>query len=108
MSDTTGGIFIGAAQALMTRRTFVGNTIAGGAALAAMPIIPVSEVFGATAAAAPNSGTPILTFDSYFTGWPVYDFGGTAEPYQPSAGRQPGAVLAAMSDDEFYRHHMYL
>jgi len=108
MSDTTDGISVSAARALVTRRIFIGNTIAvaGGAALAAMPILPAAAK--TLAAALPKSEAPILTFDSYFTGWPAYDFGGTAQPYVPPAGHQPGAGLAAMSDEEFHRRHIYL
>lgn len=94
----------------MTRRGFMtaSVTVAGGAALAMMPVFSGNMALAAPAASMTAPDAPVLTFDSYFTGWPVYDFSGTAEPIEPPADRQPGARLAAMSDEEFHRHYFYL
>ena len=94
----------------MTRRGFMtaSVTVAGGVALAMMPVFSGNMAFGAPATRMTARDAPVLTFDSYFTGWPVYDLSGTAEPVEPPAGRRPGAGLAAMSDEEFHRHYFYL
>jgi hypothetical protein len=109
MTDTADKKSESATGAPMTRRGFmeISVTMAGGAALAMMPVLAGDMAFAAPAAPVTASDAPAVTFDSYFTGWPVYDFSGTAEPYEPPAGRH-GEALAAMSDEEFYRHYMYL
>ncbi len=90
----------------ISRRAFMATsvTLAGGAALGVMPIFSGNKLFAASAAPA----EPVLTFDAYFTGWPVYDRSGTALAYEPPIATQPGSALAAMSDEEFHRHFFHL
>ena len=101
MSDTVIKI-----SANMTRRSFMETTaiVAGGAALTGMPMFHADKVLAVPAV----SDAPVLTFDSYFTGWPVYAFNGDAQPIQPPAAPQHGAALAAMSDEDFHRHYINL
>jgi len=110
MTDTASKNSGRAAGVPVTRRGFMETSVsvASGAALAMMPVFSGNMAFAAPAAPATAPDAPAVTFDSYFTGWPVYDFSGAAEPVEPPAERKPGAALAAMSDEEFHRHYMYL
>ncbi len=110
MSDAAVKILKSAEDMVMTRRAFVeaSVTMAGGAALAVTPLFSGNKVFAAPAAPKAGADDPVLTLDLDFTGWPVYDFSGNELSFVPSAGRQPGAAMAALSDEEFYRDHMYL
>jgi len=110
MSEAAVKIPAGMREAHMTRRAFMETsiTVASGMVMAAMPVFSGAEAFAVSTAPVTPSEAPVMTFDSYFTGWLVYDFGGNAHPYEPPADRRPAAGLAAMSDEEFHRHFMYL
>lgn len=110
MSDTATTFSPSTGPGPMTRRAFMETSVvlAGGAALTVMPVLSGVQTFAPPSASEAPWDAPAVTFDAYFTGWPVYDFSGRAEPYEPPVARQPGAALAAMSDEEFHRHFMYL
>ena len=110
MSDMAVKNSVGARKALMTRRAFMEATaiVAGRAAFAVTAGFGGAEALAASMAPATGPAAPVVTFDSYFTGWPVYDFSGQAHPWEPPTGRRPGAALETMSDEEFHRLYMSL
>jgi hypothetical protein len=82
---------------MLTRRDFMGELVAAGAAMATMP----SNVF----AAMPPGRTAVV---SIHLDQPYMDATGRELPYLPPDGVRAGAPVAHLSETEFRRHFAYL
>jgi hypothetical protein len=79
--------------ATLTRRTFMGAIVLGGAALVA----PAGALFS-QAERAGGHGSPVVSFHM---DQPYLDMTGTAIPYYPPPGVRSGDSAARLSEDAF-------
>jgi hypothetical protein len=82
---------------MLTRRDFMAELVAGGAAMAAMP----AYVF----AAMPHARSAVI---SIHMDKPYVDATGRALPYLPPDGMRGGMPVAHLSETEFRRRFVYL
>ena len=82
---------------MLTRREFVAQLAAAGAAAVALP--------ASFAACMPDAGTPVV---SIHMDQPYLDVTGRAVPYLPPAGVRGAAPVAHLSETEFRSRFVYL